>query len=92
MPKPILVLTGPTAVGKTALSLALVDHLEAELISADSRQVYCELNIGTAKPSAEELAYIRHHFINERHLTEDFSAGRFQEEGRARISGHSGSR
>jgi tRNA dimethylallyltransferase len=82
---PILVLTGPTAVGKTALSLELAERIGAEIVSADSRQVYRELTIGTAKPAPEELALVRHHFIDELHLGEPFSAGIFAREATARI-------
>lgn len=73
----IPLLTGPTAVGKTAISLELAEHLNAEIISADSRQIYRPLTIGTAKPAPEELARIPHHFIDELELGEPFSAGRF---------------
>ncbi len=82
---PFLILTGPTAVGKTAVSLDLADRLGAEIISADSRQVYRELTIGTAKPETDELARIPHHFIDELDLGEPFSAGRFAEQAYARI-------
>lgn len=81
----ILTITGPTAVGKTALSLAVAEQLDAEIISADSRQVYEELNIGTATPSPEELDRVPHHFINERTFGESFSAGEFAEAANARI-------
>ncbi len=75
---PLLVLTGPTAVGKTDLSLYLAESLGADILSADSRQIYRPLTIGTAKPSADELDRVRHHFINELDLDEPFSAGRFE--------------
>jgi tRNA dimethylallyltransferase len=84
-PGPFLTLTGPTAVGKTALSLALAERLNAEIISADSRQVYQELAIGTAAPTPEEQARVPHHFVQERSLHEPFSAGTFANEANARI-------
>jgi tRNA dimethylallyltransferase len=59
-----LVIAGPTAAGKTALSIALAQHFNTEIISADSRQCYRELNIGVAKPSQEELQSVPHYFIN----------------------------
>src|SRR5690606_13972341 len=77
---------GPTAVGKTELSLTLAEQLDAEIISADSRQIYRPLTIGTAKPSPEELARVPHHFIDELELDEPFSAGRFAEAANARIT------
>lgn len=76
---------GPTAVGKTALGLALAERLGGEIVSADSRQVYRQLSIGTAKPSAEERARVPHHFIDELDVSEPFSAGRFAEAAAARI-------
>ena len=82
---PFPILTGPTAVGKTALSLALAERLNAEIISADSRQVYRELTIGTAKPEPEELARVRHHFIDELDLGMPFSAGAFAAQANERI-------
>jgi len=60
----VIVLVGPTGSGKTKLSLILAGLLNSEIISADSRQFYIGLNIGTAKPSQQELAQVRHHFIN----------------------------
>ena len=82
---PFPVLTGPTAVGKTALSVRLAERIGAEIVSADSRQVYRALTIGTAKPEADVLARVRHHFIDERDLGEPFSAGTFAEEAEGRI-------
>ncbi len=82
---PFLTIAGPTAVGKTTLSLELAEHLNAEIISADSRQVYRELTIGTAKPSPEAQDRVPHHFIGERTLHESFSAGTYAEEANDRI-------
>lgn len=59
-----IIIVGPTAVGKTALAIQLAQHFNTQIISADSRQCYKELNIGVAKPSANELNTITHHFIN----------------------------
>jgi len=74
---PFLILAGPTAVGKTDLSLELAEALQAEIISADSRQIYRQMTIGTAKPPREALQRVRHHFIDELDLDEPFSAGHF---------------
>ncbi len=78
-------LTGPTAVGKTSLSLELAERLDAEIISADSRQIYRELTIGTSKPEPDQLARIPHHFIDELDLGTPFSAGEFARQAHARI-------
>jgi tRNA dimethylallyltransferase len=78
-PKKYLVtIAGPTAVGKTSLSIRLAKDLNTEIISADSRQFFRELNIGTAKPSPEELATVPHHFINSHSISETYSAGDFE--------------
>lgn len=83
MNRPILlVVVGPTAVGKTALALRLAQHFHTHVVSADSRQVFRELEIGTAKPSLDELALIPHHFINTRSITEDYDAGSYAEDAR----------
>jgi tRNA dimethylallyltransferase len=82
---PILTLTGPTAVGKTDLSLEIAETLGAEIVSADSRQVYEELTIGTAKPGSEALDRVPHHFIGELSIDEDFSAGTFADAANDRI-------
>ena len=82
----IPVITGPTSVGKTELSINLSVLLESEIISADSRQVYRELAIGVAKPGQDVLERIPHHFIDERSLGEPFSAGMFMSEALDRIA------
>ena len=61
--KKLIVIAGPTAVGKTAVAIDIARHLQTEIISADSRQCYRELNIGVARPSEEELSAVKHHFI-----------------------------
>lgn len=76
-PKKLVVILGPTAVGKTALSIGLATHLKTEIISSDSRQVFTELNIGVARPTEEELSAVKHHFIAFRSVEEDYSAGMF---------------
>jgi len=73
----VIVLVGPTGVGKTALSLQLAAELPVEIISADSRQIYKYLNIGTAKPKDEILARIPHYFISILEPDENYSAGQF---------------
>lgn len=81
--KTLLVIGGPTASGKTALAIALARHFGTEIISADSRQIYREMTIGTAKPSAEELALAPHHFIDTHSIHDHYSAGRYEREARA---------
>lgn len=83
--KTLISIVGPTAVGKTALTLKLGKHFNTEIISADSRQFYKELNIGTAKPSQEELSQVTHHFINSHSIRDTFSAGDFENDGLAKI-------
>jgi tRNA dimethylallyltransferase len=75
--KKLIAIVGPTAVGKTALAMELAERLRTEIISADSRQIFREMEIGTAKPSAEELARVRHHFINIKSIEEEYNAGQF---------------
>jgi tRNA dimethylallyltransferase len=74
---PLVVIAGPTAAGKTALAIEVARRLDAEIISADSQQVYRYFDIGTAKPSAEELAAVPHHLISIADPTEAFSAATF---------------
>lgn len=76
--KTLISIVGPTAVGKTALAIKVAQHLHTEIISADSRQFFQEMEIGTAKPSPEELAAAPHHFISSHHITELFSIGDFE--------------
>jgi tRNA dimethylallyltransferase len=78
--KTLLVIVGPTAVGKTGVAIALGKYLKTEIISADSRQIYRELNIGTAKPDSEELAAVKHHFINSHHIEQDYDAAQYGED------------
>lgn len=81
----ILFIVGPTGVGKTALSLELAKRIDSEIVSADSRQVYKYMDIGTAKPTPEELAAVSHHFIDIKNPDEYYSAGQFGTEARSCI-------
>jgi len=80
-----LALTGPTAVGKTDLALKVAERLNAEILSVDSRQIYRGLDIGTAKPTADQQARVPHHFIDERDLANPINAGQYAREANARI-------
>jgi tRNA dimethylallyltransferase len=86
MKKRVPIIVGPTAVGKTGLSFLLAGRLEnVEIISADSRQIYRLINIGTAKPTPEELSCVPHHFIDIKNPDEYYSAGKFGREARQKI-------
>jgi tRNA dimethylallyltransferase len=75
----LVVVCGPTAIGKTSLAIELAKLFNAEIISADSRQFYREMNIGTAKPSEEQLNEVPHHFINNISIhTKNYSAGKYE--------------
>ncbi|MDI9357819.1 MAG: tRNA (adenosine(37)-N6)-dimethylallyltransferase MiaA [Phycisphaerales bacterium] len=76
--KKIYIIVGPTAIGKTQLAISLAKELHTEIISADSRQCYNELNIGVAKPSIAQLAEVPHHFINTHSLHDNVSAALFE--------------
>jgi len=76
--KYLIVIAGPTAVGKTALTIKLAKVFKASILSADSRQFYKEMNIGTAKPTEEELAEAPHYFINSLSVTDEYSVGKFE--------------
>ncbi|HLQ98873.1 MAG TPA: tRNA (adenosine(37)-N6)-dimethylallyltransferase MiaA [Sphingobacterium sp.] len=78
--KVLLAIVGPTAVGKTSLSIQLAQHYGTEIVSADSRQIYREMSIGTAKPSSAEKKGIVHYFIDSHSIQQDFSAGDYERE------------
>ena len=79
--KNILVsVVGPTAVGKTALAIEIAKYFNTEIVSADSRQFYREMNIGTAKPDKEELAQVKHHFIDSHSIKSHYSVGVYEKE------------
>ncbi|MFC1226474.1 tRNA (adenosine(37)-N6)-dimethylallyltransferase MiaA [Pedobacter sp. BG31] len=79
--KTLISVVGPTAIGKTTLAIQLAQHFGTEIISADSRQFFREMAIGTAKPSAAELAAAKHHFIDSHSVSQLFSTGDFEVEG-----------
>ena len=76
--KKVIFILGPTAIGKTSLSIDLAKKLNTEIISCDSRQFYKELLIGAAPPSVNELVEVRHHFIQNISVTNDYNAGKFE--------------
>ncbi len=76
--KHLIVIVGPTAIGKTALSIQLAKHFECEIVSADSRQFFKELAIGTAKPDAEEMEGIPHHFMGHISIQDEYNVGKFE--------------
>ncbi len=80
MERRIIVIVGPTASGKTELGINVARKLNSEIISADSRQFYKGMNIGTAKPTPEELAAVKHHFIDNLEIEENYNAGEFENE------------
>lgn len=77
--KSVIIIAGPTAVGKTSVAIAVAKRLGTEIISADSRQCYKELNIGVARPSPEELAQVPHHFMASHSITEKVTAVTFEQ-------------
>ncbi len=85
--KQVLCLVGPTAVGKTACGLELAERLSAEIVSADSRQVYRRMDIGTDKPSPEERRRVPHHLIDRVEPDEVYTAGRYRDDAREAIRG-----
>lgn len=78
--KYLLVLAGPTAIGKTDISIQLAKHFKTVILSADSRQIYKELNIGVAKPSTEQLSEVKHYFISHISIHQPYSAYDYQKE------------
>jgi tRNA dimethylallyltransferase len=85
-PGPVLALVGPTAAGKTGIALEVAERLDAEVVSADAMLVYRGMDIGTAKPTPEERARVRHHMVDLVDPGEEFSAARFQPLARAAIA------
>jgi tRNA dimethylallyltransferase len=81
--KTLIVIAGPTASGKTAVGIQLAQKLGTEIISADSRQFYREMAIGTAKPTPDELAQAKHHFVGSHSVSENFNVGDFEQQGLA---------
>lgn len=86
MNKTLIVITGPTGIGKTALSILVAQHYRTEIISADSRQFFKELKIGVARPSYDELSVIKHHFIAFLSINERYSAGDFATNARSLLT------
>jgi len=80
MTKILISIVGPTAIGKTALSIKLANHFDTEIISADSRQFYKEMQIGTAAPTPSELAAAKHHFIHHKSVEDNYSVGDFEKD------------
>lgn len=78
MNKKVIVIAGPTAAGKTAMAVKVAQHFNTAVISADSRQCYSEISIGTAKPGPAELAAVPHYFINSHSIREEVNAGIFE--------------
>lgn len=78
--KTLIVLIGPTGVGKTELSLRLAEHFQTCIVSADSRQLYADLKIGTAAPTPEQLQRVRHYFVGTLQLTDYYSAAQYETE------------
>jgi len=79
MNKTCIVIVGPTAVGKTSIAVQTALHFKTEIISADSRQCFKELNIGVAKPSSEELQQVKHHFISSHSIKEEMNTAVFEQ-------------
>lgn len=76
--KMLVCIVGPTAIGKTSVGIQVAKHFHTVILSADSRQLYREMTVGTAKPSIEELAAVPHYFINSHSITDNYSAGDFE--------------
>ena len=85
MDKYLILIAGPTAVGKTQLSLSIAEQYKTDVISCDSRQFYKEMCIGTAVPNADELSKIKHHFIQNLSIEDNYSIGQFERDALAKI-------
>ncbi len=84
--KYLISIVGPTAIGKTALSIKLAQHFNTEIISCDSRQFFKEMTIGTAVPETEELAAAPHHFIQNKSILENYNVGAFEKEAISKLN------
>ena len=84
--KILISVVGPTAIGKTALAIAIAQYLDTEIISADSRQFFKEMSIGTAVPTPEELKQVPHHFIQHKSIHEEYSVGDFERDALDRLA------
>ena len=82
----LIIIVGPTAIGKTTLSIALAKYFDTEIISSDSRQFYKEMCIGTAVPNVNELAQVKHHFIQNRSIFEQYNVGQFEKDALHKLS------
>jgi len=76
----LILIVGPTAVGKTEMCINLAKKYQAEILSCDSRQFYREMNLGTAKPTSDELTAVPHHFVNSRSIEEDYDVKQFEKD------------
>ena len=85
MDKYLIVIAGPTAIGKTDLSLSVAKHYNTDILSCDSRQFYKEMNIGTAVPSIDERSQVKHHFIQNLSIEENYSVGQFERDALIKI-------
>lgn len=80
MNKKLIVIVGPTGVGKTELCLQIAEHLNIPIVNADSRQIFCEIPIGTAAPTPEQQQRVKHYFVGNHHLDDYYSASLFEED------------
>lgn len=86
MSKYLISIVGPTAIGKTALSIKLATHFNTEIVSADSRQFFKEMQIGTAAPTADELSTAKHHFIHHKSIEDNYNVGAFEVDAITKLS------
>ena len=86
MNKYLVTIVGPTAIGKTSLSIEIAKHFNTEIISSDSRQFYKEMHIGTAVPSLDELGQVKHHFIQNLSIHDDYNVGQFEKDAIAKLN------
>ncbi|WP_452223042.1 tRNA (adenosine(37)-N6)-dimethylallyltransferase MiaA [Lacinutrix chionoecetis] len=84
--KYLIAVVGPTAIGKTTLSIKLANYFKTEILSADSRQFYKEMQIGTAAPTPEELSQAKHHFIHHKSITDNYNVGAFEKDALATLN------